>query len=46
VATDPQIKKALELAPKAEMLLRDPQRFAAELENAKKLAQLQGGAAR
>ncbi|HEY5908957.1 MAG TPA: S41 family peptidase [Vicinamibacteria bacterium] len=44
VATDPQIKKALELAPKAEMLLRDPQRFAAELENAKKLAQLQGAA--
>jgi carboxyl-terminal processing protease len=40
VATDPQIRKALELAPKAELLLHDPQRFVAEYESAKKLAQL------
>jgi carboxyl-terminal processing protease len=43
VSTDPQIKKALELAPKAEMLLRDPQRFVAEYESGRKVAQLQGG---
>jgi len=40
IATDPQIRKALELAPKAEQLLHDPQRFVAEYESAKKLAQL------
>jgi len=30
LGTDPQIKKALELVPKAELLLRDPQRFLAD----------------
>ena len=30
VKWDPQVLKALELAPKAELLLRDPQRFVAE----------------
>ena len=30
VAWDPQVKKALELAPRAEQLLRDPQQFVAE----------------
>jgi carboxyl-terminal processing protease len=42
VAIDPQIKKALELAPKAELLLRDPQKFVAEYEGERKVAQLQG----
>jgi carboxyl-terminal processing protease len=41
VAFDPQIKKALDLAPKAELLLRDPQRLLAELEGERKVAQLQ-----
>jgi carboxyl-terminal processing protease len=40
IATDPQIRKALELAPKAELLLHDPQRFVADYESAKKLAQV------
>ena len=35
---------ALELAPKAEMLLRDPQRFVAEQANERRLARLQAGA--
>lgn len=32
LAWDPQVRKALELVPKAELLLRDPQRFMAERE--------------
>jgi carboxyl-terminal processing protease len=40
VATDPQIKKALELAPRAELLLRDPQRFVAEQERERRVADL------
>jgi carboxyl-terminal processing protease len=43
VAFDPQIRKALELAPKAELLLRDVQRFVAEHEGEKKVARLQAG---
>jgi carboxyl-terminal processing protease len=43
VAFDPQIRKALDLAPKAELLLRDPQRFVAEYEGERKVARLQGG---
>jgi hypothetical protein len=42
VSTDPQIRKALEVAPKAEILLQDPQRFVAEYESARKVAQLRG----
>jgi carboxyl-terminal processing protease len=42
VAWDPQIRKALELAPKAEQLLRDPQRFVAEGQNPKRVASLEG----
>ena len=38
IATDPQIKKALELAPKAELLLRDAPRFVAEHEGERKVA--------
>ena len=30
LAWDPQVKKALELVPKSELLLKDPQRFIAE----------------
>lgn len=43
LATDPQIKKALELAPKAELLLRDAQRFVAEYEGERKVASLTNG---
>ena len=43
VAFDPQIRKALELAPKAELLLRDPQRLVAELLDARKIAQVTAG---
>jgi hypothetical protein len=32
VASDPQIRRSLELMPKAELLLREPQRFIAERE--------------
>jgi carboxyl-terminal processing protease len=38
LAWDPQVRKALEEAPKAELLLRDPQRFVAEWEAERKLA--------
>ena len=38
VAWDPQIKKALELAPRAELLIHDPQKFVAEREAEKKVA--------
>ena len=41
IATDPQIRKALELAPKAELLLRDAPRFVAEHEGERKVATLQ-----
>ena len=40
VTWDPQIRKALELAPKAELLLRDPQRFVAERDSARRVARL------
>ena len=30
MAWDPQVKKALELVPKAELLLKDPQQFIAD----------------
>lgn len=43
IATDPQIKKALELAPKAELLLRDAPRFVAEYEGQRKVASLTNG---
>ena len=33
IAWDPQVKKALELVPKAELLLRDPRTFVAEREH-------------
>ena len=32
IAWDPQVRKALALVPKAELLLRDPSTFVAELE--------------
>ena len=38
VSWDPQIKKALELVPRAEMLLRDPRTFVAERAREKQLA--------
>ncbi len=38
VAWDPQVKKALELVPKAELLLRDPKTFVAEREHDRRLA--------
>jgi carboxyl-terminal processing protease len=38
VAWDPQVKKALELVPKAELLLRDPRSFVAEREHDRRLA--------
>jgi carboxyl-terminal processing protease len=40
LAFDPQVKKALELAPRAERLLLDPQRYVAEREAEKRLASL------
>jgi carboxyl-terminal processing protease len=38
LAWDPQVRKALELMPKAEMLLRDPMKYVAEKEAAGRLA--------
>jgi carboxyl-terminal processing protease len=38
LAWDPQFQRALELVPKAEQLLKDPQRFVSELEASKRLA--------
>jgi carboxyl-terminal processing protease len=38
LAWDPQVKKALDLVPRTELLLRDPQRFMAEREAEKRLA--------
>ena len=38
VTWDPQIKKALELMPRAEVLLRDPKTFVAERAREKQLA--------
>jgi carboxyl-terminal processing protease len=38
LAWDPQFQRALEVAPKAAQLLRDPQRFVAEQEASKRLA--------
>jgi carboxyl-terminal processing protease len=40
LAFDPQVKKALELAPRAERLLLDPQRYVAEREAERRLASL------
>ncbi|HXB53576.1 MAG TPA: S41 family peptidase [Vicinamibacteria bacterium] len=40
LAFDPQVKKALELAPRAERLLSDPQRYVAEREAERRLASL------
>jgi carboxyl-terminal processing protease len=40
LAFDPQVKKALDLAPRAERLLLDPQRSVAELEAERRLAAL------
>ena len=41
VAWDPQLKRALELIPRAEMLLKDPQRYVAERASEQKLAAAQ-----
>ncbi len=38
VSWDPQVRKALELVPKAELLLRDPKTFVAEREHDRRLA--------
>jgi carboxyl-terminal processing protease len=38
LAWDPQIRKALELVPKAELLLRDPQKYVAQREAEQRLA--------
>jgi len=38
VAWDPQLQKALELVPKSELLIRDPQRFIASRDNPSRLA--------
>jgi carboxyl-terminal processing protease len=38
LAWDPQVKKALELMPKADLLLRDPTKYVAERESAGRLA--------
>jgi hypothetical protein len=40
LAFDPQVKKALELAPRAERLLSDPQKYVAQREAEKRLASL------
>jgi carboxyl-terminal processing protease len=40
LAFDPQVKKALELAPRAERLLLDPQRYVADREAERRLASL------
>jgi carboxyl-terminal processing protease len=41
LAWDPQVKKALELAPRAERLLADPQRYMAEREAKRRVASLE-----
>jgi carboxyl-terminal processing protease len=38
LAWDPQVRKALELVPRAELLLRDPQKFVAQRESERRLA--------
>jgi carboxyl-terminal processing protease len=44
VAWDPQVRKALDLVPKAELLLRDPKTFVAERERDRRLADGAAGA--
>ena len=39
VSWDPQIRKALELVPRAEVLMRDPKTFVAERARDKQLAE-------
>jgi carboxyl-terminal processing protease len=41
MAWDPQVQKALEVMPKAEILIRDPQRFVAERDQATRVASLE-----
>jgi len=41
LAWDPQVRKALELVPKAELLLRDPQQYVAQREAERRLADTQ-----
>jgi carboxyl-terminal processing protease len=38
LAWDPQVRKALELVPKAELLLRDPQKYVTQRESERRLA--------
>src|SRR5206468_2201175 len=38
LAWDPQVKKALELIPRADLLLRDPQKYVVQRESERKLA--------
>ena len=38
LAWDPQVRKALELIPKADLLLRDPQKYVAQRESERRLA--------
>ena len=45
ITWDPQIKKALELMPRAEVLLRDPKTFVAERAREQQLARRRAGAA-
>ena len=44
LAWDPQVKKALDLVPRAELLLRDPKTYVAEREREGRLADAAGGA--
>jgi carboxyl-terminal processing protease len=43
VAWDPQVRKALEVVPRAEMLLRDPTEYVAERERERRLADAASG---
>ncbi|MBI3932381.1 MAG: S41 family peptidase [Acidobacteria bacterium] len=43
LAWDPQVRKAIELVPKAEVLLTDPQRYIAEREAEQRMASAGGG---
>jgi carboxyl-terminal processing protease len=43
LAWDPQVRKALELVPRAEMLLRDPKAYVAERERDRRLADAAAG---
>jgi carboxyl-terminal processing protease len=44
MAWDPQVKKALEVIPRAELLLRDPRQYVAERERDRRVADLAAGA--